>query len=652
MKIFPLFSAALLLSAVAARGSADPLPLNAFARLPAYDKITISPDGRYLAMIRPDEGMRMAYVIDLKENAPVKRVMGGVRAGGFVMTWCRWANDTRLLCAYRAMKPDGKAIYPTTRLAAVNADGSEFMFLVQNNDELTFSQLHDRVIDVTPQDPKTILVELDADRDGLPTVFEIDIYSGKFTEVVHEHPPLRQFISDGQGAVRLGYGAQAAELSYKARLAGSNEWMLLSEFKAFDPKAPLRPLAVNAGNKMFARGNDQGRQALWELDLANRGSPILLFSHPQVDIGAALTTAAGRLLGVRYDTDLPFAYYVDNTAQQVVDFVKGALPTGSFNTVVDVSRDQQQYIIASTSDTDAGTYYLLNRGTGKVMRIGSAYPELMAAKDQLARTQPIRYAAGDGTEIPGYLTVPAGQRAENLPLVVMPHDGPIARATWSFDWLAQFMANGGYAVLQMNYRGSAGYGDAWYRAAHQDWGGLSYSDIADGARWAIKQGIADAKRVCIVGRGFGGYAALLGAARNADLFKCAASIGGMADLNRLHEDMRDLGDRQRDEHTYLDEQLVREQLGRDNGKLKANSPLSQAQAVTIPVLLVHGQVDGQVRVEHSRAMAGALKRAKRAHKLVEIEGADDELNRESDRVTVLTELEAFLKSSLSAAGST
>ena len=660
MKIRTFFGLTALLGLIAVDGYAESLPLRAFARLPAFDSVTVSPDGRYLAMIRPDEGMRMAYVVDLKENGTIKRVMGGIREGNFSMTWCRWGNKTRLLCAYRAMKPDGKNIYPTTRLAAVNVDGSDFKFLVQNVDDVVFSQLHDRVIDWSPATANTILLELDADRNRLPAVFELDIYSGRLTEVVHQHEPIRRFISDNHGTIRLGEGFQADELSYLARLAGENTWTELGSSAVFDEAPPLRPLAMNGSeNKVYARGLYEGRDALWELDLAKPASPTLLFSHPEADVGEPIFTSHGQMLGISYETDHPFAYYTDKESQLVVDTLKPVLPSGSFISIVDISADRQQYVVATASDVDGGTYYLLNPSDSKLARLGSTYPELAEQQDKLGRMRSIRYPASDGTQIPGYLTVPAGQRAEKLPLIVMPHGGPLSRDSWSFNWLAQFLVNRGYAVLQMNYRGSSGYGDKWFRAAHQDWGGLTQSDIADGARWAIREGIADPERLCIVGWGFGGYSALLGAARNGDLYKCAVSVAGMTDLIKLQEDVRDLDDVsrgrggtmsvRRDENTFINQQILRAQTGTDKEKLKTSSPLRLAEEIAIPVLMVHGDMDAQIRVDHSREMAKALKRAKKSVKLVEIENADHQMSRESDRVTLLSELETFLDSQIGVA---
>ena len=227
---------------------------------------------------------------------------------------------------------------------------------------------------------------------------------------------------------------------------------------------------------------------------------------------------------------------MDARARSVIEGANRYL-LDTYNEIADLSTNERVYVVRSTSDVEAGSYSVLDvsTGSGDLEMIGSAYPAL-DPKD-LGRMQPIKYAARDGTKIPGYLTLPAAKEARSLPVVVMPHDGPAERDSWKFDYLRLFLVSRGYAVVQMNYRGSAGYGWDWLHAAHQDWAGLSYEDIADGARWASNQPFADSKRMCMLGRGYGGYAALLATMRDASLIRCAISIGAPTDLAELRKDV-------------------------------------------------------------------------------------------------------------------
>ncbi len=268
--------------------------------------------------------------------------------------------------------------------------------------------------------------------------------------------------------------------------------------------------------------------------------------------------------------------------------------------------------------------------TSKVSPLGKAYPNRDAAT--LAPMRSIFYPARDGTRIPGYLSVPVGAADNELPLVVMPHGGPMARDEWEYFFLREFLVSRGYAVLQMNFRGSSGYGSQWFFAAHQDWGGLTYDDIVDGTRWAIEQGIADPARVCIVGWSFGGYAALLGAQRNADLFRCSVDIAGVSDLGMLIDEG----------HDFTDFEIERRQIGTDPAKLKRDSPRRHAADFRVPVLMIHGTTDGQVPIEQSEVMDGALRRAGVAHRFVRVRDADHSFSETKDKVTMMREIEQFL----------
>jgi dipeptidyl aminopeptidase/acylaminoacyl peptidase len=248
----------------------------------------------------------------------------------------------------------------------------------------------------------------------------------------------------------------------------------------------------------------------------------------------------------------------------------------------------------------------------------------------------ISYPARDGTLIPGYLSTPPGAPAAHLPLIVMPHGGPIARDTWGYFFLREFLISRGYAVLQMNFRGSSGYGDDWFFAAHQDWGGLTYDDVVDGARWAVQQGITDPQRLCIVGWSFGGYVALLGAQRNPELFHCAVDIAGVSDLGRLIEAGR----------YWLSAETIKKQIGVNAEKLKRDSPHLHAADFKVPLLMLHGTMDAQVPFEQSEFMDEALNHAHVPHRFVVVPDADHQFSDVKHRAMLLKETEDFLREHL------
>lgn len=616
--------------------SAEPPPIKDFARLPGIRNVAISPDGQRLLYIGSMGDQDVVVTLPSAADAPPKAVTAS-EPGEFDIRWCGWANNERILCGVSATARDSGLLYGISRLVAINADGSRLKVLLQNSD-MGSAQFQDQILDWTPAEPDTVLIELDSESKGYPEIYQLNVNTGHTAIRSRSHYPIRSYSTDGAGNVRFGYGysANSAVLQYFARLDNDKKWLPLLKVKAFENTDALVPIAVIPGsNRAFASGSYEGREALWEMDLADQVEPKLVFSHPLVDAAAPILTPDRKLIGIFYETDRPFVYYTDEDTRQLVGMINRALPN-SFNHIVDYSEDRRLYVISAASDVEAGTYYLLRTDGNKLQRIATAYPAL--DPKTLGRMRSISYKARDGVEIPGYLTVPVGVRAEQLPLIVMPHGGPIARDSWEFDFLRAFLVSRGYGVLQMNFRGSAGYGEAWYGAAHQDWGGVTYADITDGTKWAIEQGIADPKRVCVVGWSFGGYAALLSATRDSALYRCSASIAGVSDLNGLLREARYFSNRA----------FVAEQLGSMKDKLREDSPVRHAEKITIPVFLIHGDRDIQADVDHTRRMVSALKSADKPHQAIYLKDATHQLNRESDRVTLLTELEKFLLQHLGA----
>jgi dipeptidyl aminopeptidase/acylaminoacyl peptidase len=659
MRESTLYSAVLggaLLCVAAAH--AEPPPITTFARGEFIADAAISPDGRYLAFLTTIQGVRVAVVRDLsKETSPTIPVMSSATDFRFFIQWCRWATDTRLLCSLRGTDHVRGIVEVLTRLAAVDADGKNLKVLLQGNGAVAAEgQIQDSIVDWTPGKPDTVLIEAQAnllsstDRamgaagvmvgsavGEFPNLYELNVVTGRMRQRLEGHSPLRTYLTDHHGEVRLGWGVveDTKKIQYDARDPHTGEWQRLLRYEAFSKDHVLRPISICADNAdcAYAIGDNEGRDALWRLDLTGKSPPILEFAHPAVDVEEPVFANDGRLIGVLYETDQPFLYYTDPARARVLRSLKTILPN-TFIELTDATRDERLYLVRTSSDIDAGTYYLLDVPKGQLSRIGTAYPDLDPST--LGRMRSISYPAQDGTSIPGYLTVPPGVRPEHLMLVVVPHGGPIARDSWQFDLLRAFLVSRGYAVLQMNFRGSSGYGDKWFYDAHQDWGGLTYSDIVDGARWAVQQGIADPAHVCIVGWSFGGYAALLGATRNGDLFRCAVSIAGLSDLSLLEAQ----------ERRFIGGAIAREQIGTDSSKLRADSPRNHAASVAIPLLLIHGDNDAQANVDQSNAMDRALTRAGKAHEYILIKGADHQMSRESDRTTLLTAIEKFLSTNL------
>ena len=289
---------------------------------------------------------------------------------------------------------------------------------------------------------------------------------------------------------------------------------------------------------------------------------------------------------------------------------------------------------------DAGAYYVYDGPTGKLRLIGKRYPQL-TAPEHLGERRAIKFRARDGTQIPAYLTLPAGIEPRNLPLVLLVHGGPHARDDFTFDWWSSFLASRGYAVLQANYRGSTGYGYEWFDAGRKGWGtGVMQTDVEDGAAALVKAGYVDAARICIMGGSYGGYAALAGATLTPERYACAVSVNGVSDP----EDM--LKEANRAGKTSMIAEWWGKSMGSDMAELRKISPIRLADQVRIPILLLHGIDDSVVPVEQSRRMSKKLLAERRDVRYVELAGDDHWLSDASTRTQMLREVETFLAQSL------
>lgn len=382
--------------------------------------------------------------------------------------------------------------------------------------------------------------------------------------------------------------------------------------------------------------NGRGHQAAWGIPLD--GSPAQLVAEdPNADITNVYSDPySGAIIGVYVSGSVSDVRWLAPASQNRQDVLQRAIP-GRQVRVYGWTADGTKTLASVATPSSPPIYYIVDFTTHRADIAAEEYPALAGVP--LGEVKEISYNARDGTSIPGYLTVPAAKPSGAIPLVVLPHGGPQARDYLAFDWLAQFLASRGYAVLQPQFRGSAGFGDAFRKAGYRQWGGLMQDDVTDGVRAMIEQGIADPHRVCIVGASYGGYAALAGAAFTPDLYSCAVSISGVSDLPAL---MR--------EEVPLYEGTISTSMsdwkahigGPNDSNLSAKSPINFIKAIKIPILIVYGTGDSVVPNAQSEKMALALKSAGKNVSVAILQGEDHWLSRTETRVQVLKELEAFL----------
>ena len=426
------------------------------------------------------------------------------------------------------------------------------------------------------------------------------------------------------------------DLRYLYRAPGSDEWLPLSRADASgDLIEGFLPVAVDsARNVVYGFERVNGFQALYSISLDGAMTKTLVKSRDDVDVdGLVRVGRNGRVIGVSYATDKRYVEYFDSTYDKLAEGLRKALPGNPAISILDANADESAVVLAASSDTDPGKVYLYEKASGSL-------GELFALRDplvgrEMGAMKPVTYAAADGTQIPGYLTLPPGSDGKNLPTIVMPHGGPGARDEWGFDWLVQFFAAQGYAVMQPNFRGSAGYGDAWFgRNGVQAWD-VAVGDINDAGRWLVEQGIADPAKIAAVGWSYGGYAALQSQVVDADLFKAVVAIAPVTDFELLREENRN----------YTSFQYYDRFIG--NGPhVAAGSPARHADRFSAPVLLVHGSMDLNVGVAHSELMATRLKSAGKTVEYLDFPGLDHGLVHSQARRIMLKRIGEFLDTSL------
>jgi dipeptidyl aminopeptidase/acylaminoacyl peptidase len=650
------FAALFLVSTPAPAGPADP-PV-AFGAREAVLDVALSPSGRRVAFIAPGPGRStLLYSVDVGSEAEPKLAMS---ADGKPerLSSCGWVSEQRLICTIYMVVDKVVPGQPlgATRLVAVDADGSNPKLLSRRAREydLYVSFGGGEVIDWQPGAEGSVLMGRQYVPEGRSGTNLVDRREGYGVDRIDtsslasktvESPKQNavDYISDGRGAIRImavndvagATGYDSGKIQHYYRTRSSRDWKPLGIFdnrtdQGFYPVAVDPDLDLAYGLKK----GEGGRWALYSVALDGSKRESLVFAHPQVDIDSTVRIGrARRVVGVTYATEKRQAVYFDPALAALGKSLSKALPGLPLIRFEDSSLDESKLLIWAGSDTDAGRYYLYDKAAKQLGELMLKRPQLDGVA--LATVKPVRYKAADGTEVPAYLTLPPGSSGKNLPALVMPHGGPSSRDEWGFDWLAQFFANRGYAVLQPNYRGSAGYGDEWYQQnGFQSWR-TAIGDVNDAGRWLVSQGIADPARLAIVGWSYGGYAALQAGVVDPGLYKAVVAVAPVTDLGTLIKDSA--------EFTHY--RLVRNFVG-TGPHIREGSPAQNAARIKAPVLLFHGDLDLNVGINQSRMMHDRLKAAGVQSELVTYAGLDHQLEDSVARADMLRRSDAFLRGAL------
>lgn len=639
-----LFCGWLAATATAASHAAEPaapvlapLPTEAFAQLPRFADITLSPSGQFIAgLVNVGEDTAL-FVRDVAGGPMKVRLKSDNQKMRF--RWVRWVNERRLVVGVVYASSRDYVETLETRLLSIDREAGEAINLVSQQGR--GSQLQDEVLDWLPQDGQHILLALVADGGRSPAVYEVDVTTARRRQVQAPLRDVRSWWTDAQHRVRLALRSTDEGHTVLLRRDERSDWLPLWSFDGFSAEA-VWPLGFGLGaHELYVRAQHDGHWAAFRVDLSQPSLPrALVASHPRRDVTGELLYSPkdGRVVGLRSSVeDGERSTWWDPTWRQQLQAVDEGLPQ-RHNRLIELSGDERRYLVYSSGNGVPGEYYLGDRTSGELSLLASDHASL--PEERLSGKKRLQLKARDGLILEAFLTLPRHRSTGPRSLVLMPHGGPHGSDDDDFDIWSEFLAARGHAVLQVNFRGSTGYGPDFFAAGLRQWGLQMQDDLTDAVQWAIDQGVTRAGRVGIVGGSYGGYAALMGAVKTPTLYRCAVGFAGVYDLP-------DLWDHQ---SQYLGATAaMRRQLGErwgDRERLRQTSPALQAQHIACPVLLVHGSADRVVPVEQSRDMAKALRREGKPVRYVELEGGDHHLARQGDRLRYCQELEQFLAAHL------
>ena len=583
----------------AATPLADAVKVEVFAALPFIEGPELSPDGTKLAAKIAVNGKQTLVVQPLFGGKPV-----GIPEGKSDINWWRWVTDDWLVVGLGDQQQLYGEDYYVTRVISLSADMTKVKQIDWPHSGIEADDVIWYASDGSPRILLSKQTGIESDSNWYPSVFEVDVSTGRLKQVVRSIEGVWDWDADAAGNVRMGI------LWRDGRKRGI--------------------LYRGPDGSAIAMDDGDGHMGIYELALPSFTLGKKLFGNDRYDLDGVVTTQTGDdLAGVFLTEKRERIDWLDPELKDLQHGLDETLGPGNAE-IISLNRDRSRLLVRVGSPSQAGALYYWDTGQEATMHHIGWYNKELKGRS-LSSVKTIEYGARDGTRIEAVLTLPRGAEAKALPLIVMPHGGPGARDSEEYDWWVQYLAEQGYAVIQPNYRGSTGYGTKLHEAGEGQWGLKMQDDLLDAIDWAAKEGIADPKRVCIVGASYGGYAAMRGAQRDGPHYRCAIAYAGVSDLGAmLKYDRNYLGKWAAD---YWKKQV---------SDSTAVSPRFHAAEFAAPILIAHGVEDKRVPVKQSRMLVEELKKAGKPYEYVEQKLGDHHFSRAEDRLEFLKALKAFL----------
>lgn len=609
-------------------------PAKAFGELPlAYDA-DLSPDGSKFAVIVNAKGTY--YVATLP--------IGGDTADMDVISlgpnlrprYIKWVNNERYVVAIEKSEKYRGTPFTVTHLFTKSLDEKKPRIVLKSD---IFRQFNDRVVDWLEDDDEHILMAYSKEQfDPYPSIYRVNVATGRDRRVMSGRDGIERWLTDDNGTPRIGRG-QSERGVWDMRIFDpkTEKWDSYKDYPGLEAKTPIFSILKDGTELIVGDYNDRDTLGLYIYDLTEKRITRTLFHNDNYDASGVVVSRDGEtVIGAKYVADQEQTELLGEYGTLLTS-LRAKLPGYSVN-YIDQTDDGQTMIVRVSAPFDPGGLYFYSKGDAGPSVLQKAYSDLPT--DKMGDVVAVKYTARDGQKIPAYITLPRTitetSQLKDLPFIVLPHGGPYGRDEKRFDYFAQFFATRGYGVMQMNFRGSEGYGKAFEEAGRDNWL-VMQEDVEDATRYLLKKGYADPDRTCIAGWSYGGYAALMGAAKDNDgLYDCVIAMAALTDINDAKRDLKKYRGGKHAAKEFFGEAM------QDKDVRKANSPVHVADDIKVPVFIAHGDLDENVQYDQFLRMRKALKKANVKTTSMAFEDEDHFLSRQENREAFFIGVEKFL----------
>jgi len=588
---FPILTCLILTCSLSGcdQKSSERIPVADFFGYAERSNFRISPEGQYVSYLSVgDQDKRHIYLLNVDEEDPVPELVSdtSMHVQGYY-----WVNESTLVYTSQV------GVEKHVQIFRIDLNDRDIQAVAQP----AASRI--RFISSGQGQSNELLVSMNERDSSVFDIYRLDVQRGTKRLIAKNPGNIIRWYADLDGKLRLALASDSVQETMLYRETERDHFRVVTSNSFHNSVVPLG-FVKDEPHHIFALSNvDRDKRALVQLNLKNNTEVQELYSHAEVDVSSGgYSRSSGEMSYAYYFTWKRDRYFLKDSVRMLYEKLEELLPGYDMCLLEEVPTRRRMLLNAFT-DRNPGVIYYFDGETGRLLKLSETNPRLK--ENEMAVMRPVSFFTRDSIRIHGYLTLPNGGQRQNLPVIVIPHGGPGERDVWGFNTEVQFFANRGYAVFQLNFRGSSGYGKEFWMAGFKEWGGKIQDDIEDGVRWLIAEKIADADRIGIYGSDFGGYSAMYGASFNSDLFACAASYGGFTNLFTLLKEVPP--------HLKPYLQMYYEFIGNpetESDRIRSMSPVFHSEKIGIPVLVAIGGRDSRNSVPESNQFIRSLKKRK------------------------------------------